>query len=221
VTWGADGRFRATLGFPANPALRFAQAVLQVYDAEGGECAPVRAMLAPTTEVGRGEDCDPAGARTHCAEGLRCVGERPVCAVPEAACPAAFADTEAVPRGDDTWAAHFDLWDRPDRGAASCGGGVGQAYVGFTAPAAGTYEATATADGPEADPLLSARSHCAYADPTWSERACNDDRAPGDRAAALRLWLGAGEVIWFVVDGYTGPDGWWAGPGALTVRRVE
>lgn len=216
-----DGGYRAVLSFAANPDLHFAEAALIVVDAEGQESAPTWVSVQGPAPVEAGAACDPVGARTTCPAELRCVGAaQPACAVPVVDCPADFAMAALDPEGEDRWIAAFDLWHQPDRGAASCGGGVGQVHVRFVPPVAGTYEAVATSAEPEADPVLSARAFCADAAP-WSERACNDDRAAGERTAALRLRLGAQEPVWLVVDGYRGPEGWWAGAGTITVRRVE
>lgn len=220
IEWTGN-TFRAVLGFASNPDLQFTAAGLLIYDDEGQESAPAMAEVTGPVPVEAGAACDPAGARTRCPAELRCVGPgATTCGMPAVACPPDHPTATAEQRGDGTWRAAFDLWGAADRGAASCGGGVGQAFVRFVAPAVGLYEATATADDPAGDPVLSARRHCGY-DAPWSELACNDDRARGDRAASVRVELAAEQTVWFVVDGYSGQDGWWAGPGALTVRRVD
>lgn len=231
VQSGPGGVFEATLSFATQPELQFADALVVLFDAEGLQTDTYRVAVRAPEPVAAEAACDPLGARTTCPEALACVppialsggpspAEGPHCAEPPSACAEDQVVAEAVGDGAGGYEAVFDLWGASAGIAASCGGGVAQVVVPFTAPADGWWSFALDGEGPLADPVLSLRRHCALA-AAFSELACNDDRATGDRQSRVSLRLVAGETVYAVADGYQGADGWWAGAARLHIRPAR
>ncbi|MCB9523087.1 MAG: hypothetical protein H6702_06865 [Myxococcales bacterium] len=220
VASAPDGGFTAWLGFPANPEVRVAHARVGVVDAEGLASEPAEAEVTGPVAVAAGDACDPWGARTRCPAGTHCVGQPAACAVPAATCPQDAPVAALEPAGEGRFEARLVLSPGPGVPPATCGGGAAPVAVPFTPVAGGRWILEATADSADGDPVLSVRTHCAHA-AAWSELACNDDRAPGDLGARLAVTLAPGAPVYVVVDGYQGPEGYWAGPVTLTARPAD
>ncbi len=224
AVWSApEGGYGAELGFPANPDVALAAVAVQVFDAQGLASPVTPAALGGPTAADPGAACDPFGARITCPAGTRCIDAPARCAEPAVACPADGATAPLEPQAPAVFAVEIDLLTAlgdPALGPASCGGGLAPVAVPFTAPMAGRWTAELVGADPDADPVLSARTHCGHG-AAWSERACNDDRAPGELSPRVSLDLAPGETVYWIVDGYTGPDGDWAGPVTLTVRLAR
>jgi hypothetical protein len=231
VAWGAEGAFEAQLSFATQPELQYADALVVLFDAEGLQTEPLRLAVDAPESAEAEAACDVLGALTACPEALACVppieraegpppAEGPHCATPPTECDVRQGTAEIHGDGAGGFEAWFDLWDAPAGEASSCGGGVAQVVVPFTAPTEGWWSFALDGEGELADPVLSVRSHCALA-AGFSELACNDDRAAGDRHSRVSLRLAAGETVYAVADGYQGAEGWWAGAARLHIRPAR
>ena len=103
---------------------------------------------------------------------------------------------------------------RSDQGG--CGGGGPADIYSFVAPSTGSFQFSAEAQVSGVDLLMYARSDCLGVN-EGSELACNDNIATTNRDSAFTLSLTQGEVIYLVIDSYSGSN---AGAYTLTATAA-
>ncbi len=223
IAWSED-RFAGRLaveflasfeGFEA-----ISEVLVSVSDAAGLESDGVFFSLDPAPGLESGAGCDVVAGFGRCPADEGCANtgaadDAPRCQPPVEACPADWAVTDLHTLPD--WRASGDTTGARNHGdLASCGGGGPNAVFRFVAPAPGAYVFTLDATG-EADPVLFARTHCAFSQGAY-ELACNDDRGEGTLQSKIELDMAADAGVFLFIDGYAGAS---IGAFSLTGRAVE
>jgi hypothetical protein len=217
VAYEADGSYTAVFGTPLNPDFNGITSIeLKVVDRVGLESAPIQAdTVAPEAAIASGGLCLPSDLLGTCANADEaCVTSDDGltrCDEYQLECPGDWPTVDLLDyeqngswiyAGDNTGAESYGT-------GGSCGGGGPNDILVFTAAEAGTYHATIDAMG---DTLLYVRNACSVAD-TAFELACNDDY--NELLSGVEFDLGANEVAYLFVDGYTGG---FEGPYTVTVN---
>jgi hypothetical protein len=174
---------------------------VRLLDAGGQRSESLEVEWEAVPELVAGDRCDGPGATGVCPEGTGCAAlvedaQAPRCEAPRAECPEAWS---AVELGEET---HESAGAEGPGGHGSCGGGRGVPHR-YVPTRSGAHRVDAWAVEPGRDPVLWARSHCAFEDLGF-ELACNDDRAPGELDSALDLRLVEGEPVFLFVSGFAG-----------------